>query len=52
MSREAFDVLIYLVIGVGLLFAARRLYQDLTRPLPRGKDEQDHPSKQDKQERG
>lgn len=33
-SHEAFDILIYIVIVVGLLFAARRLYQDLTRPLP------------------
>ncbi len=33
-SRQVFDLLIYIVIGVGLILAAIRLYQDFTRPLP------------------
>lgn len=40
-SRTAFDLLIYGVIGVGLIFAVIRLYQDFTRPLPE-EDKQDH----------
>jgi len=32
-SRDIFDLLIYGVVIIGLIFAARRLYQDLTRPL-------------------
>lgn len=33
-SRDFFDLLIYAVILVGLILAARRFYQDMTRPLP------------------
>lgn len=35
MTREIFDALIYVVIVVGAVAAARRLRQDFTRPLPR-----------------
>ena len=34
MTAETFDYIIYFVIGLGLILAARRLYQDFTRPLP------------------
>jgi len=34
LTPENFDLLIYAVIIVGLILAARRLYQDFTRPLP------------------
>jgi hypothetical protein len=34
MSPETFDFLVYASIAVGLVWAAIRLYQDLTRPLP------------------
>jgi len=34
LTPENFDLLIYTVIVVGLILAARRLYQDFTRPLP------------------
>jgi hypothetical protein len=34
LTPEFFDVVIIVVILVGLAFAARRLYQDFTRPLP------------------
>lgn len=34
MTREIFDALIYVVIVVGVVAAARRLRQDFTRPLP------------------
>ncbi len=40
MTPENFDLLIYAVIGIGLILAARRLYQDLTRPLP--PEDEDH----------
>jgi hypothetical protein len=33
MTREMFDLLIVVVILVGLVLAAIRLYQDLSRPL-------------------
>lgn len=32
--RETVDLVIYIVITVGFILAGRRLYQDLTRPLP------------------
>lgn len=41
-SRTVFDLLVYAVIVVGLILAAIRLYQDLTRPLPPEEDSQDH----------
>jgi len=34
MTREVFDLIIIVVIGVGLVAAAIRLRADLTRPLP------------------
>ncbi len=34
MTHEMFDALIIIVILVGLVLAARRLYTDFTRPLP------------------
>ena len=34
MTREMFDALIIGVIAIGLVLAAIRLRQDLTRPLP------------------
>ncbi|MBI5667271.1 MAG: hypothetical protein HZC41_04620 [Chloroflexi bacterium] len=34
LTREFFDTLIFAVIIVGLILAARRLRADLTRPLP------------------
>jgi hypothetical protein len=34
LTREFFDTLIVIVIIIGLVLAARRLRQDLTRPLP------------------
>lgn len=34
MTRDIFDTLIIVVILVGLVLAARRLYVDFTRPLP------------------
>lgn len=34
LTREFFDTLIFVVIIVGLLLAARRLRADLARPLP------------------
>lgn len=34
LTREFFDLLIFGVIIVGLILAARRLRADLTRPLP------------------
>ncbi len=34
ITRETFDLLIYAAIVIGLILAARRLYQDLRRPLP------------------
>jgi hypothetical protein len=37
LTREFFDGLIIVVILVGLVLAARRLHQDLTRPLPPAK---------------
>lgn len=33
-TRDIFDYIIYGVIAVGSILAVRRLYQDLTRPLP------------------
>lgn len=33
LTPENFDLLIYAVIGLGLILAARRFYQDMTRPL-------------------
>ncbi len=39
LTREFFDTLIFVVIIVGLLLAARRLRADLTRPLPPDKSE-------------
>jgi hypothetical protein len=34
MTRGVFDTIIIVTIIVGLVLAARRLYQDFTRPLP------------------
>ena len=34
LTREVFDTLIVVVIIIGLILAAIRLRQDLTRPLP------------------
>ncbi len=34
LTRDMFDTLIIIVILVGLVLAARRLYTDFTRPLP------------------
>ncbi|MEO1665703.1 MAG: hypothetical protein AAFU54_13790 [Chloroflexota bacterium] len=34
LTREVFDVLIYIVFGLGVIAAAVRIYQDFTRPLP------------------
>jgi hypothetical protein len=45
LTREFFDTLIILVIVVGLIAAARRLYQDFTRPLP---DDDTQPQKETK----
>jgi hypothetical protein len=52
LTREFFDTLVIIVIVVGLILAARRFYQDMTRPLPPDADEppradddtQPHPS--------
>ncbi len=33
-TRDIFDYIIYAVIAIGSILAVRRLYQDLTRPLP------------------
>jgi hypothetical protein len=33
LTREVFDALIYAVIIIGLILAAIRLHQDLTRPV-------------------
>lgn len=33
-TRDIFDYIIYGVIAIGSILAVRRLYQDLTRPLP------------------
>lgn len=43
LTREFFDTLIIIVIVVGLIAAARRLYQDFTRPLP---DDDTQPQKE------
>lgn len=45
MTREMFDTLIIIVILVGLVLAARRLYTDFTRPLPTAAkpDDDTHP---------
>lgn len=42
MTREMFDLLIIVVIFVGLVLAAIRLYQDLSRPLPI--EDHEHPT--------
>jgi hypothetical protein len=34
MTPEVFDTLIIVIILIGLALAARRLYDDFTRPLP------------------
>ncbi|MFN8372315.1 MAG: hypothetical protein U0694_05485 [Anaerolineae bacterium] len=34
MTREMFDLLIIAIMVIGLILAAIRLYQDLSRPLP------------------
>jgi hypothetical protein len=34
MTREVFDILIFIVFGIGIIAAAIRIYQDFTRPLP------------------
>jgi hypothetical protein len=39
LTREFFDTLIIIVMVVGLALAARRFYQDMTRPLPPDADE-------------
>jgi hypothetical protein len=47
MTREMFDLLIIAVILVGLVLAAIRLRQDLSRPLPSEDHEQPtQPTKQ------
>jgi hypothetical protein len=38
LTREFFDMLIFVVVIVGLILAARRLRADLTRPLPPDKE--------------
>jgi hypothetical protein len=46
MTRGIFDTLIIVVIIIGLILAARRLYDDFTRPLPPAPpspDEDTHP---------
>jgi len=40
-DRQFFDILIFVVFGVGVTAAAFRLYQDFTRPLPKQKTLQD-----------
>lgn len=34
LSSETIDTVIYIIIGIGLVWAVIRIYQDLTRPLP------------------
>lgn len=45
MTRDIFDTLIIVVILIGLVLAARRLYADFTRPLPSiaQPDDETHP---------
>lgn len=45
LTRDTFDYLIYAVIALGSILAVRRLYQDLTRPLPEADTQPDHPQK-------
>jgi hypothetical protein len=45
LTRDTFDYLIYAVIAIGSILAVRRLYQDLTRPLPEDDTQPDHPQK-------
>ncbi len=45
MTRGVFDTIIIIVIVIGLVLAARRLYDDFTRPLPpeSAPDDETHP---------
>ena len=46
MTRGIFDTTIIVVIIIGLVLAARRLYADFTRPLPptpSSPDDETHP---------
>ena len=44
LTREVFDALIYAVIIIGLILAAIRLRQDLTRPLANRVDDDTQPN--------
>ncbi len=41
MTRDIFDMIIIIIILIGLVLAARRLYTDFTRPLPTGSQPDD-----------
>ena len=45
MTRGLFDTAIIMIIIIGLVLAARRLYDDFTRPLPptSSPDDETHP---------
>jgi hypothetical protein len=46
MTRGIFDTAIIIIIIIGLVLAARRLYDDFTRPLPptpSAPDDETHP---------
>ena len=44
LTREFFDTIIVIVIIIGLILAAIRLRQDLTRPLPPQPDDDTQPN--------